>query len=321
MAANLKAIPEEKDKLHPRNKHRYRYNFPELITSCPELFQYVALNQFQNLSIDFKNPDAVKTLNKALLKHFYGIALWDIPEGYLCPPIPGRADYIHYAADLLALSNNGIIPRGKSVKVLDIGVGANCIYPLIGNKEYGWNFTGSETDHFAIRSAKSIIEANSLSKAITVRKQNSTEQLFAGIIKPGETFDLTICNPPFHASLKDANIGMERKWKNLGQTEKAEASLNFGGKNAELWCEGGEQRFVRQMIEESFLFSKSCLWFTSLISKKETLSGCYHLLKTNKALEVRTIDMAQGQKVSRILAWTFMDKTAQQAWQSKHRNQ
>lgn len=317
MSTQSKPISELKDKLHPRNRHKYRYNFPELIASMPELSNFVSLNQFQELSIDFKNPEAVKMLNKSLLKHFYDIQLWDIPEGYLCPPIPGRADYIHYMADLLASSNNGIVPLGKRVKVLDIGVGANCIYPLIGYREYGWNFVGSDIDDLGIRSAKNIVKANVLSKAITIRKQSSAKHIFTDIILPGETFDLIICNPPFHASLLEASAGTARKWKKLGEKEKAGVTLNFGGRNTELWCEGGEERFVCQMIEESAGFAKSCLWFTSLISKKETLPPCYHALKKVKAVEVRTINMSQGQKISRVLAWTFMEQGAQQAWRSK----
>ena len=310
-----KPIQEEKNILHPRNKHRYRYDFQELIAGCPELSKYVSLNQFQDLSVDFKNPEAVKTLNKALLNHFYGISLWDIPEGYLCPPVPGRADYIHYMADLLA-ERVGLIPRGKSVKVLDIGVGANCIYPLIGHSEYGWNFVGSDIDHLAIYSAKNIVKANSLSKAISIRKQSLSGHIFDGVIHPGELFNLTICNPPFHASLKEATAVTERKWKNLGNEKSGEA-LNFGGTNAELWCEGGEEHFVLQMIDESVRFAKSCLWFTSLISKKETLPGCYKALKKVNATEVRTITMAQGQKISRVLAWTFMDKYGQLGYPMK----
>ncbi|RYE16414.1 MAG: DUF890 domain-containing protein, partial [Sphingobacteriales bacterium] len=30
-------MSEEKASLHPRNKHRFRYNFPELTNSQPEL--------------------------------------------------------------------------------------------------------------------------------------------------------------------------------------------------------------------------------------------------------------------------------------------
>ena len=294
---------EEKQQLHVRNKHRDLYNFKELIKSCSGLEKHVTANAYGNLSIDFKDPEAVKSLNKALLHHFYGVELWDIPEGYLCPPIPGRADYIHYLADLLS-GTEGQVPKGKSVRILDIGVGANCIYPLIGHKEYRWTFVGSETDHLAIRSAKNIIEANNLTKAISIRKQNSTDNIFEGLIHHGERFDATMCNPPFHASLQESMAGTERKWKNLGKKDDR-TELNFGGKNSELCYEGGEQQFVSKMIRESMAFAESVSWFTSLISKKETLPVCYDELKKAKATDIRTIPMSQGQKVSRILAWTF----------------
>lgn len=301
-----KSIPEEKENFHPRNRHRHRYNFPELIKACPELADYVSPNPFEDLSIDFADPNAVKSLNKALLKQFYAIGLWDFPEGFLCPPIPARADYIHYAADLL-IGEDGKLPKGKHIKVLDIGVGANCIYPLIGQYEYGWTFVGSETDQLANRSATNIIEANGLAKFISVRRQRSADHIFIDIINPGEKFSLSICNPPFHTSMKEAAEGTARKWKNLGKNKQASTDLNFGGKNAELWCEGGEERFILKMIEESGRFAQSVQWFTSLVSKKETLAACYRALKRVGAKEVRTIEMKQGQKVSRILAWTYLE--------------
>jgi len=314
MPAKSTPIPEEKAQLHPRNRHKNRYDFPELIKTSPELAPYVSLNAYEDLSIDFKDPAAVKALNKALLKQFYGVELWGIPDGYLCPPIPGRADYLHYVADLLAQSNGNSIPRGKTLKVLDVGVGANCIYPLIGHYEYGWSFVGSDIDSLAVRSAKNIAEANGLAKQISIRKQNSKESIFKGVVNAGEKFSLTICNPPFHASLQEAVAGTERKWKNLGHQQKADSVLNFGGRQAELWCAGGEEGFVRNIIAESVTLASSVLWFTSLISKKESLPGCYQALKQANPAQVKTINMAQGQKVSRVLAWSYMDETAQQQW-------
>ena len=62
--------PKIKVELHPRNKHRERYNFKELIGSLPELAQFVKLNDYDDESIDFFNPNAVKMLNKARSKHF-----------------------------------------------------------------------------------------------------------------------------------------------------------------------------------------------------------------------------------------------------------
>ena len=84
---------------------------------------------------------------------------WEIPKGYLCPPIPGRADYIHHISDLLASSNNGIIPKDK-VRGLDVGVGANCIYPIIGSSIYDWNFVGSDIEIESINSVENIINSN-----------------------------------------------------------------------------------------------------------------------------------------------------------------
>ena len=309
--------PKEKLRLHPRNKHRERYDFKTLIESIPDLAQFVKLNPFNDESIDFSNPEAVKMLNKTLLKHYYGIDYWDIPEGYLCPPIPGRADYIHHIADLLMMSNYGKIPTGNKIKCLDIGVGANCIYPIIGNNEYGWSFIGSDIDPVAIENGKKIIKLNpKLKGQIELRFQNNPKDFFYGVIKKDEIIDLSVCNPPFHASLADAQSGTIRKLSNLKQQQVNEPVKNFGGQNNELWCEGGEQRFVRELIRESKKFGSSCFWFSSLISKQSNLNAAYQALKKVEAIDIRTIPMGQGNKTSRIIAWTFLSKEQQNIWRN-----
>ena len=184
-----KEHPKEKTELHSRNRHRERYDFKQLIESCPELAPFVLLNSYNDESIDFFDPEAVKMLNKALLKHYYCISHWDIPKNYLCPPIPGRADYIHHIADVLGSSNKGKIPTGSQIKCLDIGVGANCIYPIIGNKEYGWSFVGSEIDTVAIESANRIIEGNPLLKGkIEIRLQRNPQDIFCWDYSKRRTF-------------------------------------------------------------------------------------------------------------------------------------
>lgn len=304
-----------KNGFHSRNPHRFRYDFRQLVISCPELAEHVSVNQYGNESINFADPAAVKMLNRALLKHFYGISYWDIPENYLCPPIPGRADYIHYIADLLASCNSGVIPRGNAVSVLDTGAGANCVYPLIGSHEYGWHFTGSDIDPVSVDSARKIVNSNiRLPELIDLRLQKSPANIFHGIIKPDDIFDVTICNPPFHASAEMAESGNIRKISNLNSKKEAQTALNFGGQNRELWTPGGEEFFVRKMIDESSDFAGKCLWFTTLISKKTTLPEVYKALKRIKAAEVQTISMAQGQKISRIVAWSFFDKIRQARW-------
>lgn len=314
--AKGKAAPAEKAALHPRNRHRGRYDFKLLVAGTPELKAFVSLNAYGDESINFADPAAVKVLNRALLHEVYGIKAWDIPAQYLCPPIPGRADHLHYLADLLAELNGGVIPRGESIRVLDIGVGANCIYPLIGQREYGWEFVGSDIDAAALANAQNLIDVNGLNGAITLRLQDSPAAIFQGVVMPNEVFDLSMCNPPFHASLAEARSGTQRKWKNLGieSNKKKVPVLNFGGQSMELCCEGGEEAFVCRMVEESTRFHGSCMWFTTLISKSASLPAVYRAIKYSGALENRTIEMAQGQKKSRIVAWTFLDKVQQQAW-------
>ena len=303
----VNSTPQEKQILHPRNLHRDRYNFKVLCKSNPALKPFVAVNRYDIESIDFTNPEAVKALNKALLKHFYGVDSWDIPAGYLCPPIPGRADYIHYLADLLAESNNGIIPTGNKVKILDIGTGANVVYPLIGSSVYDWKFVGTEVDLIALASAKNIIALNKhLKDKIDIRRQASKTNIFNGIINGGEVFDASICNPPFHASALEAKDATATKWKKLGVNPNQKTPLNFGGQKTELWYPGGEAAFITRMIEESAVIPENCKWFTTLVSKKETLPIVQRVLTRVRAIDVKTINMAQGQKASRILAWTFL---------------
>ncbi len=307
----------EKNNLHSRNLHRSRYDFELLISNCPELKTSVFINQHGIETIDFSNPLAVKKLNKALLQTYYDIQSWDIPKNYLCPPIPGRTDYIHYLADLLAETNNGNIPVGSSVLGLDIGTGANCIYPILGSAIYNWSFVGTDIDKKAIENCSKIIEANpKLTEAISLQQQRESRFIFKNIIIPEDRFTFTMCNPPFHASAEEANKSASRKISNLNPNDKKNTNpvLNFGGQNAELWCNGGEIGFITQMIYESVKYASQCLWFTTLVSKKENLSAIYKTLKKVNPAVVKTIDMAQGQKTSRIVAWTFLSNTEQETW-------
>ncbi len=309
-------MPKKTDKgLHPRNLHNDRYDFPALIKSEPRLAPFVSENKYGDLSIDFANPEAVVVLNKALLSHFYNVKKWEIPKNYLCPPIPGRADYIHYIADLLASSNGDKVPRGESIVGLDVGVGANCIYPIVGSSVYGWQFVGSDIDKVSIKSATSLVENNdSLKGKIEIREQTNPDNIFTGIIGKNDRFDFTLCNPPFHRSAEEASAGTQRKNRNLTKNKSKDSALNFGGQANELWCPGGEVAFIKKMIRQSVVHGKKVFWFSTLVSKKENLSTIYKVLKLLNPVEVHTIEMKQGQKVTRIVAWTFLTKKMQMQW-------
>jgi len=288
-----------KDKLHPRSFHNKPYNFQELTLKVPELDKFIVKNREEVDTVQFANPKAVYLLNKALLLHFYHLDFWDIPNQNLVPPIPGRADYIHYLADLLKVDNY------DKTTVLDIGTGASLVYPLIGSSVYNWTFVATDIEPKSIVIAQEIIDKNPhLTSKITLRLQSDKKQILSGIIIKDDYFDAVMCNPPFFKSKKEAETQTLRKLKGLDKRKTPKLINNFSGESNELWCNGGELSFVLNYIKESIQFKTQVGWFTSLISNEDNLKPLQIELKKS-AKEIKVIDMAQGNKKSRILAWRF----------------
>jgi len=331
-ASNRRSAPQNgtskthSKKFHPRNAHNKGYDFALLLKSTPSLQPFLITKTDCALSLDFANPQAVTTLNAALLKSYYAIEYWTLPEGALCPPIPGRVDYIHHIADLLNAapfakarekhdsSTKRQTDKTKHVyKLLDIGTGASGIYALLAAQQYGWECVGSDINPVSLANVSKILKQNSvLASRFSVREQTDKGSIFKGIIQEAEHFDVSVCNPPFHDSPSAAQEASQRKVSNLSKNRSNGKSqpypkLNFGGQHAELWCNGGERLFLKRMIKESKEFAAQCGWFTSLVSKSDNLKPAIKQLNKLNAKEVRTIEMHQGNKKTRVLAWTFQE--------------
>lgn len=309
---------QEKARLHPRNKNRERYDLGALVASNPELKAHVIPNKYGVESIDFSKLNAVKLLNKALLNHYYGIKNWEFPDENLCPPIPGRADYIHHMADLLGDGDFSAIPKGDEITCLDVGVGASCIYPILGVTEYGWSFIGSDVDAKSIASSQSIVDSNDALKGkVEFRLQSSPRNILQGIINVDDKIDVVMCNPPFHSSREEAEMGTRRKIKNLSGKKVKKPELNFAGISNELIFEGGEYEFIRIMINESKSFSKNCFWFSTIVSKQSNVKGIRGLLVKSGTVQIKTIPMGTGNKSSRIIAWTYLTNEEREEWKKE----
>jgi len=306
--------------MHPNNAHKNGYPMDKLCKRHPALKAFITPAKSGQPSIDFANPAAVKALNTALLAYYYNMTYWDIPAGYLCPPVPGRADYLHGIADLLQADAANKAPRasGSKVKGLDIGVGANAIYPILGSQLFGWQFVGSDIDKKSIENCQTIIQRNPpLSSLFSVRHQPNKACIFSGIIHEDDYFSFTMCNPPFHKSASDANKGSVKKVANLSRHKNKRANnkgrlrlsskppLNFEGQSNELWCDGGELAFIQTMIKESVVVKSQVGWFTCLVSKSAHLKAINTSLNYYNAAEIKTLNMGQGQKQSRFVAWRF----------------
>lgn len=320
--ATINSKPSEVKGLHPRNQHVGRYPLADLVKHYPALKPFIEHKPDGSQTIQFSDPNAVKALNGALLDYYYQISFWDIPAGYLCPPIPGRADYVHHIADLLAQENHpncsaieSAVPMGKQVQGVDIGTGANVIYPILASRIYGWRMVGTDIDKGAVKSAKAIVKANgNLSGSVNVRHQSKANNIFSGVVAEDEFFDFCMCNPPFHRSAEEAQAGSLRKKQNLAIHSKKRQStlrkdnsapLNFAGQSHELWCKGGELAFIQRMLEQSLDYQSHFRWFTCLVSKKEHLKPLINSMQYHKIKQHKVVEMAQGQKVSRFIAWRF----------------
>ncbi|WP_347709814.1 23S rRNA (adenine(1618)-N(6))-methyltransferase RlmF [Jejuia spongiicola] len=290
-------------KFNLKNKHKSGYDLDTLCEVYPDLIPFVFINKYETKTIDFANPKAVKALNKALLFKHYNVRFWEFPNANLCPPIPGRVDYVHYLADLLKASS-----LNENINVLDIGTGASCIYPILGQAEYNWKFVGSDIDKLSLEHAQKIINQNKLTSYISLRLQNDSTQIFKGIIKAEDKFSVSMCNPPFYKSEEEALEATTKKLKGLNKGEEVEPVRNFAGSQNELWYKGGEKAFIHNYLYESSLFKEQCIWFTTLVSKKDLIKGIYSSLKKLGATDIKTINMGQGNKISRIVVWTFLNK-------------
>lgn len=287
--------------MHPNNLHNTPYNFEALCRGHKPLQQFVHFNSFGKETVDFSIPDAVFHLNKALLKHHYQITDWDIPEGHLCPPIPSRVDYLHHLNDLLQQNK-----PSEKITVLDVGTGANCIYALLAASEFHWNVVGCDIDPVSVAAAQeNVMATEGLSEKIEIRHQTNNADIFKGIILPGEFYHATICNPPFYASEADANKNTLRKLKKLNPEKSIlELERNFKGRPNELWCNGGEALFIKRMVKQSTQFKHQVGWFSTLVSKNETLPKLYKLL-TKVDATYKTLEMEYGNKKTRVVAWRF----------------
>lgn len=224
---------------------------------------------------------------------------WNFPDANLCPPIPGRVDYIHHIADLL--NQSGI---KKDIKVLDVGTGTTCIYPLLGHTEYKWSFVATDIDKASLKCAEDIVVKNHFENAIELRLQKNSAHILKGIINEADTFSVSVCNPPFYKSEEEAIEATSRKLKGL-KKEGQGAIRNFSGTYNELCYKGGEKAFIHNYLYESSLFKEHCIWFTTLVSKKDLVQGMYDSLNKLGASQIKTIAMGQGNKISRIVAWSF----------------
>jgi 23S rRNA (adenine1618-N6)-methyltransferase len=302
--------------MHPRNFFAAANpDFAALAATHPRLLPYLVETKDGRRTIDFASWDATVELNRALLDTFYGVKHWDVPRGHLCPPAANRANYVHWIEDLLELSrpaSASASAAGPAVVGLDVGVGASCVYPLIGASLNGWRFVGIDVTDVAVASARANAEANVAirhlieirdARTFSLRRRDSARDgsVILPAIEEDERFAFCMCNPPFFDLDRSAS---ERRRPNRAS--------DFGGSDAETACPGGERAFTARIFEDSLLLRDRVHWYTTMCGKKETVKHLRRALASREArvAAVRTTVFRQGKTARWGVAWSFAESAA-----------
>jgi len=151
-----------------------------------------------------------------------------------------------------------------------------------------------------VRDARVISNASSTPGEADAASTPPLLALLSGVVRPGERFAFTMCNPPFFDDLAEAG-------RNPGTA--------CGGTAAEMAVRGGEAAFVAAHIAESATpaLRNASHWFTTLCGKKATLRAAVAELRRLRAAAVRTTVFSQGRTQRWGLAWSWADAAAAQA--------
>jgi len=332
-SASMPQYRQPNEQLHPRS--RYRDNPPDFLALAAEdeefrpFVTHVSTPSGSSYGrIDFRGASALLALTRALLRNDYGL-LFELPMRNLCPPLTQRLNYLHWVADsVLQLPYNSggawkkestqnaaiaslapqstaltSLPQTESndtpkgpIRALDIGCGASCIFPLLGVREYGWKWLGTEVDAESVKAAQMNVDRNKLQDLIEVRHVGDRSKIFDGVLRDDESFDVCMCNPPFFSDL--ASTGQNR-------------SRGTVATPSELVCTGGEEEFVKQMIVESKKVPKRVRWCTTMLGRQSSLKSLLQLLRSPAigASCVIHATLSQGKQSRWALAWTFDEET------------
>ncbi|XP_053668329.1 U6 small nuclear RNA (adenine-(43)-N(6))-methyltransferase [Anopheles marshallii] len=286
--------------MHPRNLYRQKPNFHLLVKQFPELNEVASVDLAGKVKLDYRKKHAVHLLSKCLLLRDFGLKL-ELPSNKLVPTLPLRLNYIHWLEDIGAIAQ---WPEKEKVRGIDIGCGASCIYPLLAVvlSQQRWHMVAIEKAEDSLESAKANVMRNELQSCINVQPQSlEGNTILLDVLKnfPGERFDFCMCNPPFF----DSNFNELKPHDRTGK--RREPSNASTGSLEELCTEGGEVKFINQIIDESLQLKDRVSVYTTMIGHKSTYDKILHSLKRASIHNVTVSRFCQGNTTRWAVAWSF----------------
>ena len=268
----------------------FKPDFLILMKQFPELKKFIIKQDEDKekvFSFDWSNNDFSLLMAKSILDYYFDIKYYHVPKGYLIPPIPSRLNYIN----LINSSLNEI--KEENIMGIDIGTGANIIYPILGNSVYNWKFICSEINNDAYNNAKIILQKNNLEKNINLIKQNNKNNIFLGILNQEKKYTFSMSNPPYYDYEQEIKI----------EDKKRDNEFNFD----EVYYKNGELGFFERYFQESICYKKNIFLFTILIGKKSNAEIICDKINSYKDI-IKLCDMKKiqtGNNMRYVIYWSF----------------
>ncbi|ABR54556.1 protein of unknown function DUF890 [Methanococcus vannielii SB] len=246
-----------------------------------KLLDYVHY-KFEKPKIDFKNKEAMKEYNIAILKGVFGLDM-DFHEDALIPTPINRYLFI-----------NEVFIKKQGIKsVLEIGTGSGILSIMIA-KYFNSRCTATDTLNEYLDIAMENICKNKLSNEIDLL--NSKGKIIEGIAElTGKKFDLIISYPPYYAENSVASK------KSFGGAYANEIELIGGGKYGETFSEKiieEGMNFLNENGAIAIMFPEKPYERRKLVEDK--------ILELGMALEKSTIKT--GKRIRHILMAVKVDK-------------
>jgi 23S rRNA (adenine1618-N6)-methyltransferase len=284
-----------------KNKNNIFYNdfkpdFLTLIKEFPELKKYILKQNEDNedeFQFDWSNNELSLLMDKSILNYYFNIKYYDIPNGFLIPPIPSRINYINLINSIITKLIKDI--DIKNIIGIDIGTGANIIYPILGYSIYKWKFICTEINKEAYNNAKLILQKNNLENNINIIKQNNKDNIFISILNRENKYIFSMCNPPYYNYENEIKL----------EDKKRDNEYNFD----EIYYKNGEYGFFQRYFEESICYKNNVFLYTILIGKKINAENIYDKLSSyNDIIKIYNMQkILTGNNVRYIIYWSFFN--------------
>ena len=274
----------------------FKPDFLTLIKEFPELKKYILKQNEDNeeeFQFDWSNNELSLLMDKSILNYYFNIKYYDIPKGFLIPPIPSRINYINLINSIIAKLIKDI--NIKNIIGIDIGTGANIIYPILGYSIYKWKFICTEINKEAYNNAKLILQKNNLENNINIIKQNNKDNIFISILNRENKYLFSMCNPPYYNYENEIKL----------EDKKRDNEYNFD----EIYYKNGEYGFFQRYFEESICYKNNVFLYTILIGKKINAENIYDKLSSYSDI-IKIYNMQKiltGNNVRYIIYWSFFN--------------